>query len=111
MIAGRGLGYTGGTIDKLESIPGFHTSPSLDQFKKWVNKCGYAIIAQTNEVCPADKRIYSLRSKTATIPSIPLICGSITSKKIAEGISGLVLDIISWKWCIHENKGAGCATW
>ncbi len=93
MIAGRGLGYTGGTIDKLESIPGFNTTPSLDKFKGWVNECGYAIISQTNEVCPADKKIYSLRSRTATIPSIPLICGSIMSKKIAEGISGLVLDI------------------
>ena len=107
MIAGRGLGYTGGTIDKLESIPGFHTSPSLNQFKKWVNKCGYAIIAQTNEVCPADKRIYSLRSKTATIPSIPLICGSIMSKKIAEGISGLVLDIKVGNGAFMKTKEQG----
>ena len=107
MIAGRGLGYTGGTIDKLESIPGFNTSPDLDQFKRWVNKCGYAIISQTNEVCPADKKIYSLRSKTATIPSIPLICGSIMSKKIAEGISGLVLDIKVGNGAFMKTKKQG----
>jgi len=93
MIAGRGLGFTGGTIDKLESIPGFDVSPDLDLFKKWVEKSGYAIMSQSNEICPADKKIYDLRSKTGTISSIPLICGSIMSKKIAEGISGLVLDI------------------
>ena len=93
MIAGRGLGFTGGTIDKLESIPGFNTSPTLDQFKSWVNKIGYAIMSQSVDICPADKRIYDLRSRTGIVPSIPLICGSIMSKKIAEGISGLVLDI------------------
>jgi|TARA_B100000959_G_scaffold286423_1_gene364982 pyrimidine-nucleoside phosphorylase len=93
MIAGRGLGFTGGTIDKLECIPGFDTSPDLALFNKWVDKSGYSIISQSNEICPADKRIYDLRSKTGTISSIPLICGSIMSKKIAEGISGLVLDI------------------
>ena len=93
MIAGRGLGFTGGTIDKLESIPEFNTSPSLDQFKSWVNKNGYAIMSQSVDICPADKRIYDLRSRAGIVPSIPLICGSIMSKKIAEGISGLVLDI------------------
>ena len=93
MIAGRGLGFTGGTIDKLESIPGFNSSPSLNQFKKWVDENGYAIMSQSIDICPADKKIYSLRSKTGTVASIPLICGSIMSKKIAEGISGLVLDI------------------
>ena len=93
MIAGRGLGFTGGTIDKLESIPGFDVSPNLDIFKKWVEKSGYAIMSQSNEICPADKKIYDLRSKTGTVSSIPLICGSIMSKKIAEGISGLALDI------------------
>ena len=93
MIAGRGLGFTGGTIDKLESIPGFNSSPSLKQFKEWVDKNGYAIMSQSIDICPADKKIYSLRSKTGTVASIPLICGSIMSKKIAEGISGLVLDI------------------
>ena len=93
MIAGRGLGYTGGTIDKLECIPGFNTSPRIDQFNEWVEKSGYAIMSQSKEICPADKKIYDLRNKTGTVPSVPLICGSIMSKKIAEGISGLVLDI------------------
>jgi len=93
MIAGRGLGFTGGTVDKLESIPGFDVSPDLDIFKQWVEKSGYAIMSQSNEICPADKKIYDLRSKTGTVSSIPLICGSIMSKKIAEGISGLALDI------------------
>ena len=93
MIAGRGLGFTGGTIDKLECIPGFNTNPNIDNFMKWVSRNGYAVMSQSEEICPADKRIYDLRSKTGTVASIPLICGSIMSKKIAEGISGLVLDI------------------
>ena len=93
MIAGRGLGFTGGTIDKLETIPGFDTAPALETFKDWVNKNGCAIMAQSDQICPADKKIYALRDQTGTVPSVPLICGSIMSKKIAEGISGLVLDI------------------
>ena len=93
MIAGRGLGYTGGTIDKLECIPEFNTNPGIEKFIEWVSKDGYAIMSQSQEICPADKKIYDLRSRTGTVPSIPLICGSIMSKKIAEGISGLVLDI------------------
>lgn len=93
MIAGRGLGFTGGTIDKLECIPGFNTNPDINNFIKWVSRSGYGIMSQSEEICPADKRIYELRSKTGTVASIPLICGSIMSKKIAEGISGLVLDI------------------
>ena len=93
MIAGRGLGFTGGTIDKLECIPGFKTDPNIDNFIKWVSRSGYAVMSQSEEICPADRRIYDLRSKTGTVASIPLICGSIMSKKIAEGISGLVLDI------------------
>ena len=93
MIAGRGLGFTGGTIDKLECIPGFNTNPDIDNFIEWVSRSGYAVMSQSEEICPADKRIYDLRSKTGTVASIPLICGSIMSKKIAEGISGLVLDI------------------
>ena len=93
MIAGRGLGFTGGTIDKLECIPGFNTNPHIDNFIKWVSINGYAVMSQSKEICPADRKIYDLRSKTGTVPSIPLICGSIMSKKIAEGISGLVLDI------------------
>ena len=93
MIAGKGLEYTGGTIDKLNSIPGMNTSPPIDIFKKWVNNLGCAIISQSNTICPADNKIYQLRNQTATVPSIPIICSSIMSKKIAEGISGLVIDI------------------
>ena len=93
MIAGRGLEYTGGTIDKLEAIPGINVSPSLDEFKNWVENIGCAIISQSKDICPADNKIYALRNQTATVPSIPIICSSIMSKKIAEGIMGLVMDI------------------
>jgi pyrimidine-nucleoside phosphorylase len=93
MIAGRGLGHTGGTLDKLESIPGFNISLSLDRFAKQVQTLGLSIIGQTEEICPADKRVYALRDVTATIESFPLICASIMSKKLAEGIGGLVLDV------------------
>ena len=93
MIAGRGLEYTGGTIDKLEAIPGINIAPSLKTFKNWVESIGCAIISQSERICPADNRIYALRNLTATVPSIPIICSSIMSKKIAEGISGLVIDI------------------
>ena len=93
MIAGRGLEYTGGTIDKLESIPEINVTPSLKKFKSWVENIGCAIISQSKNICPADHKIYALRNKTATVPSIPIICSSIMSKKIAEGIMGLVMDI------------------
>lgn len=93
MISGRGLGHTGGTLDKLESIPGFKTDLSLPQFKNILQKCGAVLIGQTKEIAPADKLIYALRDVTATIESIPLITASIMSKKIAEGIDGLVLDV------------------
>lgn len=93
MIAGRGLGHTGGTIDKLETIPGLNLSLSLEAFSKQVEQTGFALISQTSEICPADKKIYALRDVTATIDSLPLICASIMSKKLAEGIGGLVLDI------------------
>ena len=93
MIAGRGLGHTGGTLDKLEAIPGFSVSLSLDQFQKQVSSLGVSIIGQTSEICPADKKIYALRDVTATVESLPLICASIMSKKIAEGIGALVLDV------------------
>ncbi|MBY0384532.1 thymidine phosphorylase [bacterium] len=93
MIAGRGLGHTGGTIDKLESIPGFNVQMDLASFKKQVVDLGCALIGQTSEICPADKKIYALRDVTGTVESIGLICGSILSKKIAEGIQGLVIDI------------------
>jgi pyrimidine-nucleoside phosphorylase len=93
MISGRGLGHTGGTLDKLESIPGFRTDLSLSDSKKVLKKCGAVLIGQTKEIAPADKLIYALRDVTATIESIPLITASIMSKKLAEGIDGLVLDI------------------
>ncbi len=93
MISGRGLGHTGGTLDKLESIPGFKTRLSVQEFKKLLKDHGLAMMGQTEEIVPADKRIYALRDVTATVESIPLITASIMSKKIAEGIDGLVLDV------------------
>lgn len=93
MISGRGLGHTGGTLDKLESIPGFDVNLSLSKFKQQVESLGLAMIGQTEEICPADKKMYALRDVTATVESIGLICGSILSKKIAEGIKGLVMDV------------------
>lgn len=93
MISGRGLGHTGGTLDKLESIPGFNTQQSLEKFIEITKKIGTCFIGQTLEICPADKKIYALRDVTATIESFPLICASIMSKKIAEGVDGLVLDV------------------
>ncbi len=93
MLAGRGLGHTQGTIDKLETIPGYRPSLSLLEFQQMVQDVGISIMAQTEEICPADLKIYALRDVTGTVASLPLICGSIMSKKIAEGIQGLVLDI------------------
>ena len=93
MISGRGLGHTGGTLDKLESIPGFNTFYSEDDFKRMVKENKLAIIAQTEELVPADKKIYALRDVTATVESLPLICASIMSKKIAEGAQNLVIDL------------------
>jgi pyrimidine-nucleoside phosphorylase len=93
MIAGRGLGHTGGTIDKLESIAGYSAQLSLTEFQNQVETIGGALIGQTEDICPADKKIYALRDVTGTVESLPLICGSILSKKIAEGIKGLVLDV------------------
>ncbi len=93
MISGRGLGHTAGTLDKLESIPGFHTELSLSEFKRVLRECGMALIGQTAEIAPADKKIYALRDVTSTVENIGLICASIMSKKLAEGIDALVLDI------------------
>jgi len=93
MISGRGLGHTGGTLDKLESIQGFNVNLTTDQFKTVVKKCGYAMAGQTAEIAPADKKIYALRDATATVPYIPLIVASIMSKKLAEDLNALVLDV------------------
>ncbi|MBS4033629.1 MAG: thymidine phosphorylase [Ignavibacterium sp.] len=93
MISGRGLGHTGGTLDKLESIPGFRTDLNLNEYKRILKKCGAVLIGQTKEIAPADKLIYALRDVTATVESIPLITASIMSKKLAEGIDALVLDV------------------
>lgn len=92
-LSGRGLGHTGGTIDKLESIPGFSTSLTIDEFIKQVNDVGLAIIGQTKEVDPADKKLYALRDVTATVDSIPLIATSIMSKKLATGSDAICLDV------------------
>jgi len=93
MIAGRGLGHTGGTVDKIESIKGFNTSLEMNDFKELLYKNGLVMIGQTKDIAPADKKIYALRDVTATIESIPLITASIMSKKLAEGTSGIVMDI------------------
>ena len=93
MIAGRGLGFTGGTVDKIESIKGFKTNLGLKEFEKRLNTRGVVLIGQTSQIAPADKKIYALRDVTATIDSIPLITASIMSKKLAEGANGIVMDI------------------
>lgn len=93
MISGRGLGHTGGTLDKLESIPGFNIFKSKKEIEKQVQEHKMAIVGQSENLCPADKRIYALRDVTGTVDSIPLICASIMSKKLAEGIRGLLMDV------------------
>ena len=93
MISGRGLGHTGGTLDKLESIPGFTVDISLERYREILKKENLVLAGQTEEIAPADKRLYALRDVTATVESIPLIAGSIMSKKLAEGIDALVLDV------------------
>jgi pyrimidine-nucleoside phosphorylase len=93
MISGRGLGHTGGTLDKLESIPGFRTRLTLDEFRQALGRTGAGLIGQTDDLAPADRKLYALRDVTATVESIPLISASIMSKKLAEGIDALVLDV------------------
>src|SRR5271167_1262258 len=93
MISGRGLGHTGGTLDKLEAIPRFNIALNLKEFRHVLSECGMALIGQTAEIAPADKKIYALRDATSTVENVSLICASIMSKKIAEGIDALVLDV------------------
>ncbi len=93
MISGRGLGHTGGTLDKLEAIPGYDTQIAPELFQKTVAECGCSVIGQTNNLAPADKRIYATRDITATVDSVPLITASILSKKLAAGLDGLVMDV------------------
>ena len=93
MISGRGLGHTGGTLDKFDSIPGYNTQPDIDIFKKTVKEVGCAIIGQTSNLAPADKKLYSIRDVVGTVESLPLITSSILSKKIASGLKSLVLDV------------------
>ena len=93
MISGRGLGHTGGTLDKLDSIPGYVSQPDLALFKRVVKEAGCAIIGQTADLAPADRRLYAIRDVTATVESVALITASILSKKLAAGLQGLVMDV------------------
>ena len=93
MISGRGLGHTGGTTDKAEAIPGYNATPDFDTFRRVVRETGCAIIGQTSDLAPADRRLYAIRDVTATVESVPLITASILSKKIAAGLQGLVMDV------------------
>ena len=106
MISGRGLGHTGGTLDKLDSIPGYNTAPGLDVFKQVVGSVGCAIIGQTPELAPADRRFYAIRDVTASVESVPLITASILSKKISAGLCGLVMDIKTGPGAFMETEAA-----
>jgi pyrimidine-nucleoside phosphorylase len=111
MISGRALGHSGGTLDKLEAIPGFRTDLTLDEFRKTLERVGASMIGQTAEIAPADRKLYALRDVTATVACPPLMAASIMSKKMAEGISGLVLDVKtgSGAFLKREHEGAALA--
>lgn len=104
MISGRGLGHTGGTLDKLEAIPGFNVNLSMRQYREQIGKLGLCLIGQTAELAPSDKKLYALRDVTGTVESIPLICGSILAKKLAEGIDVLVLDVKFGRGAFMKEK-------
>jgi pyrimidine-nucleoside phosphorylase len=104
MISGRGLGHTGGTLDKLESIPNFNVNLTEKSFHRILKKCGFALSGQTTDIVPADKKIYALRDTTATVDSIPLIVASIMSKKMAEGLNALVLDVKTGTGAFMESE-------
>jgi len=104
MVSGRGLGHTGGTLDKLESIPGYNVRLSTSEFHTIIEKCGFAMTGQTAEIAPADKKLYALRDATATVPYIPLIVASIMSKKLAEGLDALVLDVKTGSGAFMESE-------
>ncbi|MGI8469406.1 MAG: thymidine phosphorylase [Pyrinomonadaceae bacterium] len=103
MISGRGLGHTGGTLDKLESIAGYNVKLSAKEFHQTIEKCGFALAGQTEKIVPADRKLYALRDATATVESIPLIVASIMSKKLAEGLDALVLDVKTGSGAFMKN--------
>ncbi len=108
MVSGRALGHTGGTLDKLESIPGFNTRLTLDEFHEVLGQIGCALIGQTAEIAPADRKLYALRDATATVESPPLICASIMSKKLSESIDALVLDVKTGSGAFMKTEKDSC---